>query len=807
MTSSTSILFPALNLFETQLELFATSPEFQSNMILAFGGSHEYSQFQQIFQKRKTGVLTLIEVVPLAFLNGAYGAFSRDTNKIYLASEFIISATPSAIADVLLEEYGHYIDAQLNHVETLGDEGEIFADLVQGSPINPSAFTEDDTEIVNINGNWITVEQAAGDLDPSFGGGSGLFMFPVPGVSNATVSGVEVQADGKIVVAGSTDFPSLYRGDLALMRFNSDGTNWDSTLGNGFVQAIVDDLGDFGKDYAIPGGLALQPNGKIIVAGSFAPLFDITNADKILRDIYLIRYNNDGSLDPSFSFDGIVRTNLGGIETVSSVLLQPDGKILVVGQVTFLLAGIEQEQRIFLTRYNSDGSLDTSFNNSGRVFTPNFKLFDFDSDAGTNVFMVLQPDGKVLVGFTIFRDDDSIADGNSVADFAFFRYNSDGSADQSFAVSGNGLFNVSQFVDQRTGSFDSLDALAVQPDGKIIAAGSSGDNASNLDLTLVRFNSNGTNVDPSFGVNGIAIADLGSDIFYGGVRDLKLQANGKIVVAAILKNGSFSLVRYNNNGTLDTSFGGSDGIAPIPIFPSFDEALTLQEDGKILVAGVSGNDVYAVARFLGDPVPVFDAAQYGASYPDLITGIGYNLDALTQHYQNSGRFESRQPDLFNEFRYIASNFDLIGAFGLNGLGATQHYITSGYSEGRSLTEFIPSRYLNSHNDLFKAFGTDTEAATQHYITSGFTEGREPNLFESDRYLASHSDLIQAYRYNLEAGSNHYLFSGRNEGRQVLFDPQAYLNQHGDLQAAFGSDLTAATAHYITNGFDEGRTWM
>lgn len=160
MASSTSILSSALNLFDAQLELFATSPDYQSSMILSFGESHDYTAFEPIFAGGgRTGVLSLLEIVPLASLNGAYGAFSRDTNKIYLASEYINSATPTAIADILLEEYGHYIDAQLNIVETIGDEGEIFADLVQGKTINPGAFMEDDTKIININGNWITVEQ------------------------------------------------------------------------------------------------------------------------------------------------------------------------------------------------------------------------------------------------------------------------------------------------------------------------------------------------------------------------------------------------------------------------------------------------------------------------------------------------------------------------------------------------------------------------------------------------------------------------------------------------------------------------
>jgi hypothetical protein len=113
-------LSTASKLMEEALQNFVASPNFLSNMALVFGENHDYRVLQPILQG--TGVLSLIEIAPLATLNGAYGAFSRDTNKIYLASEFINSATPSALADVLLEEYGHYLDAQLNPVETIGDE-------------------------------------------------------------------------------------------------------------------------------------------------------------------------------------------------------------------------------------------------------------------------------------------------------------------------------------------------------------------------------------------------------------------------------------------------------------------------------------------------------------------------------------------------------------------------------------------------------------------------------------------------------------------------------------------------------------
>jgi uncharacterized delta-60 repeat protein len=317
-------LTAALSLVEEGLQYLVTSPEFQSSMSLAFGKNHDYRQFKAIFNRKARDVRTLIEIVPLAYLNGAYGAFSRDTNKIYLASEFISSATPSAIADVLLEEYGHYIDAQLNPVETLGDEGEIFADLVQGNLIDPAAFTEDDTEIVNINGNWITVEQAAGDLDPTFGE-NGLVRTLVNGLEQVTVSGIKVQADGKIVIAGTANqlnFDICQFSNFVVIRYNSDGT-FDTTFNNGSI-GYTDVI-----DRDIARSLALQPDGKIVVSGYSYDTLGPTS------HVTIIRYNSDGSLDTSFSGDGIARTTFDNAAYASGydspVVIQPDGKILIVG--------------------------------------------------------------------------------------------------------------------------------------------------------------------------------------------------------------------------------------------------------------------------------------------------------------------------------------------------------------------------------------------------------------------------------------------------------------------------------------------
>lgn len=282
--------------------------------------------------------------------------------------------------------------------------------------------------------------------------------------------------------------------------------------------------------------------------------------------------------------------------------------------------------------------------------------------------------------------------------------------------------------------------------------------------------------------------------------------NGNASIGSPITLDSGAIVTLNANGTYSYNPNGQfnyliDGQSTGDSFSYTVNDGRGGTDTAIVTITISGvSDVVTPPP----PPPVdFDPAQYGASYVDLITAIGYNLEALTNHYLTSGQAEGRSRDLFDEFRYIASNSDLINVFGLNGAGATQHFITNGFAEGRSTTAFIPSRYLNSYDDLLGVFGTNTQAATTHFITNGALENRNPNLFPVDRYIASHGDLIQAFSYNLEAGSNHYLFNGRGEGRQITFDPNAYLNANQDLIPFVQAGLDP-TQHYILFGAAEGR---
>ncbi len=216
------------------------------------------------------------------------------------------------------------------------------------------------------------------------------------------------------------------------------------------------------------------------------------------------------------------------------------------------------------------GSLDLSFYGSGKVTT------DFNNVADGGTAVVIQPDGKIItVGYTPAN--------NSYA-YALTRHNEDGTLDTSFGGTGKVI------TDFATG-YDYAATVLVQPDGKIVAAGTKF-SAGHQDNSLIRYNSDGT-LDITFGVGGKVQNSVG--VADGGINSIKLQADGKIVASGISTNSSFSrdfaITRYNTNGTLDATFG-TGGIVMFDFNNSYDFpfAMEIQTDGKIIVGGSTGQD-------------------------------------------------------------------------------------------------------------------------------------------------------------------------------------------------------------------------
>ncbi len=293
----------------------------------------------------------------------------------------------------------------------------------------------------------------------------------------------------------------------------------------------------------------------------------------------MVRYNTDGSLDTSFGGDGIVTTALSPREDYCfGVVVQGDGKIVVAG---YSNNGIDTS----LVRYNTDGSLDTSFDGDGIVITPS---------TAYAWGMALQADGKIVVTGEGFDG----AKGN----FAVLRYDPDGSLDTSFHGDGKVMTRLGLGEDFAKG-------VAIQPDGRIVVAGCS-QNGSRRDFALVRYNTDGS-LDTSFGGDGIVTTAVGSSNYTA--KGVALQADGRIVVTGQVYNwgtdSDFVVVRYNPDGSLDTSFHG-DGMVITPVGPSTDLAssVALQADGRIVVAGIVFNATdgdFAVLRYVGDDPTCF----------------------------------------------------------------------------------------------------------------------------------------------------------------------------------------------------------
>jgi uncharacterized delta-60 repeat protein len=292
----------------------------------------------------------------------------------------------------------------------------------------------------------------------------------------------------------------------------------------------------------------IQPDGKIVAAGYPGNI----------RGFALVRYARNGSLDPTFGSHGRVTTRLVSDPRASGGLAwalarQYNGKIIAAG---------EGYGTIALARYGRTGRLDRGFGTGGIVQT---EFSDSESESAGAYDVVLQPDGKIVA---VGRHDSS---GHEA--FALVRYRTNGTLDPSFGTGGK--------VTTATGGFAS--AVAVQPDGKIVVAGSS--ESQSRAFTVARYEKDGS-LDPTFGVGGIVETRLGST---DGAQAVIVQRGGKIVVVGStgLRRSSFTLVRYNRNGTRDSSFG-SRGIVKAGFglgSSAVATAAARQRDGRIVVVG------------------------------------------------------------------------------------------------------------------------------------------------------------------------------------------------------------------------------
>jgi uncharacterized delta-60 repeat protein len=370
-------------------------------------------------------------------------------------------------------------------------------------------------------------------IDTTFNS-SGSIYFPITplAIDNDTAYSITTQSDGKILLSGISHVngQDIY----SVARLNTDGSLDTSFHTTGTLQIHVTPYLNGG------GSIALQQDGKILIGG-----FDWTISNNPPGDFNLIRLNSDGSLDTSFNSTGILAQPVGtNWDHGQSLALQSDGKIVMAGTSW---NGSNHLEDFSVIRLNSDGSLDTTFNGSGKVITGGTNT-DTASD------MALQSDGKIVVVGTTYS---SLLSSNV---FSIIRLNPDGSLDTGFNGSGQIL------VDIAAGS-DHASAVQIQSDGKIVVAGySQGDG---LDFSIIRLNSDGS-LDNTFNSSGKLVLPIYPLLKNGSslqlvdevLFDLTIQSDGKIILTGSTQTGfggltDTLLIRLNPDGTPDTSFGNS----------------------------------------------------------------------------------------------------------------------------------------------------------------------------------------------------------------------------------------------------------
>jgi uncharacterized delta-60 repeat protein len=383
-----------------------------------------------------------------------------------------------------------------------------------------------------------------GGLDPTFGAGGIVRTWLDQG------NGVAILPDGRILIGGTIKSVNL---DMAVMRYLADG-QIDTTFGSGGITTL-----DFGADDSTY-GMAIGSDGKIVVAGT------IWSTD---YDIGIARLNADGSFDASFGADGLVHpVDPSHNQRTFGVAVDSAGRILIATTPP------DTNSDFAVERFLVSGALDTSFG-SGGLARGNFGGYEFP------LTMALQADGRILVGGQI---------GN---DFGLARFNTDGSIDGGFGSGGKVTTNFDVV--------DNINALSIQADGRIVAAGQCRPSTANTSwFAVARYLANGS-PDTSFDGDGKILTAC--DNSYSTASACLITSDGKIVAAGSSFSGTTSndlaLVRYHSDGSLDTAFGGDGKVTTNVGGPGADsaKAIARQTDRKLVVAGTNAAD-FALARYL-----------------------------------------------------------------------------------------------------------------------------------------------------------------------------------------------------------------
>ena len=583
-----------------------------------------------------------------------------------------------------------------------------------------SSSSGDDFMVARYNRN--------GSMDATFSGAAGRSFSIGAGTADDRVEAVAVAPDGKITLAGRAG------NDFAVARLTEHG-NFDT--GFDTDGKVTTDFGS-GADHAY--AMAIAADGTITVAGSSHNGTD--------TDFAAARYTPDGSLDTTFSSDGKATINISGGDIARAAALDSTGNVLLAGHrggdgtgADFALAALDADGNrlsafdtpgwtatglaggsndraravaigpsgkimvagikgasapdLVLARYAVDGSLDASFGSGGTVTGE----FDASTHSWVTDVAVNAVDGKIVV---VGR--------NEERSFMANRYLPDGALDTGFDSDGRVTYTF--------GGPDDAEAVAVQPDGKIVLAGGSDSVGVGGHFAAVRLNADGS-VDTSFGTNGEVISTVGGSI--AKANAMAIQTDGRIVLAGATSDspGEFALLRLNADGSHDASFGGGAGVttAIAGTTGTWGDAVAVQRDGKIVAAGKTDTDtdtVFALARYNPD-------GSLDASFGTGGTVTGPVGRAASVVVQRDGKIlvVGRHEDIFADRQFRDSM--VVARFNADGTP------DAGFGNGGSLT--YQSRHGNQptfdaalQGDRIIVAGAASNGADNDFAVLGFDPG-------------------------------------------------------------------------------------
>lgn len=427
-----------------------------------------------------------------------------------------------------------------------------------------------------------------GSLDTSFGNGGKRLVLPFSIGSSVNRIQVAIDRNGKIVVAAAA-----FNGaddDFGVARFNANGS-LDTTFGRLGQQTT-----SFGRDIDVA-SVAIDANGKIVVAGTLR-----TDSG---RDFAMVRYLANGSLDTTFGNSGKQTTSFGDLsdDEAADLAIAPNGQIIVVG-TTFSGSNTD----FALAKYNTNGSIDTSFGESGRVTADFFG----NDDHATSV--VIDANGKIVVV------------GDATAALNVARYNADGSLDSNFA--GGGQLQTIGFSPLSRSSGTEGASVAIDQSGRIVIAGTAFVDTGpgfRVDFGVARYNADGT-PDFSFGDFGHQTTDFGDGTRTDIAAGIAIDGNGNIVVAGWTDGGNpgeptfgtgygFAVARYLSSPSTFLAISATDAVKPEGQSDTTPFTFTVTRTGDVTAAATvyytvtSDNQQFAYEDFAE---PTFDTVTFAA---------------------------------------------------------------------------------------------------------------------------------------------------------------------------------------------------